>query len=875
MRWFVAAVLLLSSCPLMGAGLVRGEVVDASGAAVVSAEVLLRDALQVTVAKARTDERGRFELSGLSSGSYGLSVMAPRLAPARVQVAVRESETAEVRVMLRVSPVAAEVTVTAESGRVEAPENIAQRTNVIGLVEMADRFVNATVDALREEPGVDVQRTVPGMGAVAVRGLLGKNVAVYRDGVRYTTSAQRGGVSTFFQLNEATGLEAIEVLRGPNSAQYGSDSMGGTVHLISRASATPGWHGEFAPQYSSAAHSFGGAFNQAFTVGRLGAVLNLAARRANTLRTGAGIDSHAAVTRFLGLPSTVLGERQPDTAFTQYGGSWHSQWTLSPKHQVVTHYERGQVDGAKRPDQLSGGDGNLIADLRNLMLDFGYVRYAGFGVAGVDQVSVTGSFNAQREERINQGGNGNARGTITHQYEKTRVWGASGLAAKQWRGHQLVWGADSYREGIAAPSFTFNPANNAIALVRPRIPDGATYWMYGLFAQESWQVNRKVRVSGAIRWGGVRYESRGTALWPSDQVRTSAPSGRVGVVFAPVEQLRFFGHYSRGFRAPSTTDLGTVGLQGNGAFEASFADLATTGATIGDRADDQARSTGQPIERVRPETSDNYEGGAVWRSGRVRAEVSGFWINLGNTIVSQTLLLPPGAVGTRLGDQVIARQLPSGAVFVPASTGPVLIRSNFGGAQTYGWEQSSEVKISRSLSVAENVTWLYARDKATGRPPDIEGGTPPLMAFVRLRWAPESRRIWVEAYSTLAGRQDRLSSLALADRRVGATRSRANIASYFNNGAVARGLVVNGVLRATGENVAAVQNRVLGAANSAPMFTAIPGYGLFGVRTGWRLGERSRVFVDASNLFDRSHRGISWGMDGAGRSVTIAYRYQF
>jgi len=42
--------------------------------------------------------------------------------------------------------------------------------------------------------------------------------------VRYSTGAQRGGVNTFFDLVEPSSLETIEILRGPNSAEYGSDA---------------------------------------------------------------------------------------------------------------------------------------------------------------------------------------------------------------------------------------------------------------------------------------------------------------------------------------------------------------------------------------------------------------------------------------------------------------------------------------------------------------------------------------------------------------------------------------------------------------------------------------------------------------------------
>jgi hemoglobin/transferrin/lactoferrin receptor protein len=688
-------------------------------------------------------------------------------------------------------------------------------------------------------------------------------------------------VSTFFNLQDSANLDSLEVLRGPNSAQYGSDSMGGTLNLQSRGvgDGRSGWHGEMSPFYISAAHGFGGNLLTTYSQGRLGVTGNLIARRVNTLRTGGGLDSHAAVTRFLGLPSTVLHDRLQDTAFTQYGGMWRLQYTLSPRQQLVFHYERSQQDGSKRSDQLLGGDGNRIAEIRNIMLDFGYLRWTGAQMGPFDQASATLSFNSQREERVNQGGNGNPLGAITHQYERTTVWGTSFFGAKHWQRHDFLIGGDGYREGMTAPAFTYNPARGTTALSRPRIPDGARYMTYGLYLQDSWNplVSGRLRISGALRLGGASYHSRanGTGLWPDDSMAANSVTGRIGAVVRVAGPLRVHTHYSRGFRAPSVTDLGTVGLQGNGAFEAAFVDIAGRGATVGDRADDRAVSTGNAAARVRPESSDNYDAGFQFSSARARFEVTGFRIHLRDAVVSQTLILPPGAVGLRLGDQVVTRQLPTGAVFVPLSSAPVLTRANLGSAEIFGVEHRAEFAVARGWTFAENATWLYARDAETGLAPDIEGGIPPLTANFRLRYSPGAKRYWAEAYSTLAGRQDRLSSLALADRRTGATRSRANIAAFFGNGAVGQGLVAGGILVPTRETLTQVQNRVLGPANSAPLFNAIPGYALFGARAGWRASEHSDVFVDLSNVLDKSHRGVSWGADGAGRSVTLRYLLRF
>ena len=109
-------------------------------------------------------------------------------------------------------------------------------------LSMRKKFWTAATEVVAqvvdEEQGVNLQRTSPSLSAVFVRGLTGRNVAVYVDGVRYTTSAQRGGVGTFFSLIEPSSLEAVEILRGPNSSQYGSDAHGGVVNFISHSPST-------------------------------------------------------------------------------------------------------------------------------------------------------------------------------------------------------------------------------------------------------------------------------------------------------------------------------------------------------------------------------------------------------------------------------------------------------------------------------------------------------------------------------------------------------------------------------------------------------------------------------------------------------------
>lgn len=899
-----------------GRGAVAGTVRDASGASVAGAQVFLVSVQQAVLSTTQTDAEGRFSFADVAAGAYELRVTGRGFDNRRMPAKVSERETTEVAVVLEVNALAEQITVTAETGIAEDKARVPQSINVISEKSIQQRATAVLAQVADEEVGVSLQRTSPTIGSVLVRGLT--EVGVYVDGVRYTNSTQRGGINTFFNLNDPTSLRAVEVLRGPNTAQYGSDGLGGTVQLVSRQPAfgfdRPEWHGEFNNFFSGADLSYGSNALITYGTKRFGFLTNVMARRANTLRAGGGIDSHSAITRFLGLPSNITGEsRLTDTAFTQYGGTVHLNYAPTDDQQLIARYQRSQQDGGKRYDQTLGGDGNLIADLRNLMLDFGYVRYLKQGFGFFDNLSSTVSFNSQREERVNQGGQGNPLAAITHDKERTSAAGFSFFLDKQFsKRNSFVFGGDLYRDGVDAPSFTFQPTSLAnpdagtVTLTRPRVPDGSRYILAGVYVQDAHElIEKRLRLSGALRYNVASYRSRasnsplvnGRPLFPDDSLRVADFSGRIGAVATLTDGLNLAFNYSRGFRSPNITNLGSLGLVGVG-FQVSTADILGLGATVGTTADATAVSSGVGVSPLRSETSHNYELGLRFRRGRFDTELVGFVVDYADSIVRQTLILPQGAVGRTLGSQIIERQNANGAVFVPLSTSPVLVQANFANTRLKGFEYEIDYHFTDEWLFGANYSYVHAADRESGLSPNLGGGgIPPQLGFLRLRYQPNRKSYWIEAYTSLAGRQDRLSTLDLSDRRTGAARSRAQIQNFFRRGACVRGLTTRGsneqcltaggTLIATGETLRQVQDRLLpiGATingvridddqTAVPLFSAIPGYGLFNLRGGYRFNEAQEITFDFENIGDKSHRAPGWGVDGPGRSITARYQFRF
>src|SRR5262245_3039878 len=255
-----------AATPTVEGSELAGVVKDSTGAFVPQAAVTLLNARQSAVASTTTDEQGRFVLKGAPAGSYELRVTSGRGFASRSK-AVRvssapESENSRIEITLGAESLTAEVTIAADVGVVQSLDQTTQQVNVIDARRLGERAKSVLAQAAQEEPGLQLQRTSATMGAIFVRGLTGAKVVNYVDGIRFSTAAARGGVNTFFNLNDASNLRAVEVIRGPNGAQFGSDSIGGSVQLVSQTPLfTAGKtevHGQISSHYNSADHGFGG-----------------------------------------------------------------------------------------------------------------------------------------------------------------------------------------------------------------------------------------------------------------------------------------------------------------------------------------------------------------------------------------------------------------------------------------------------------------------------------------------------------------------------------------------------------------------------------------------------------------------------------------
>ncbi|MCZ8374192.1 MAG: TonB-dependent receptor [Beijerinckiaceae bacterium] len=124
-----------------------------------------------------------------------------------------------------------------------SPTSIQRTGSAITVIRAEDiqkTHSGSLVDALRFVPGLDITET-GGPGAstsVRIRGTNPGQVLVLVDGVRINDASSANGETDFGGIPGGL-VERIEVLRGPQSALYGSDAMGGVVNIITRRGRGP------------------------------------------------------------------------------------------------------------------------------------------------------------------------------------------------------------------------------------------------------------------------------------------------------------------------------------------------------------------------------------------------------------------------------------------------------------------------------------------------------------------------------------------------------------------------------------------------------------------------------------------------------------
>jgi len=284
---------------------------------------------------------------------------------------------------------------------------------------------------------------------------------------------------------------------------------------------------------------------------------------------------------------------------------------------------------------------------------------------------------------------------------------------------QVVLGA----RGPAAVVFPELLPLGAPSVSKPTRVPNASFSDFGAFAQDEWDLNRKVRLVAGVRVDGYKVNTEATtgynigaviagtkpAIDPAtlpnpagDSISRTAFTGDIGLVVKQSERLSFIAHYGRSYRHPNLEEL-----------------LFAGPATIGSIA---------PNITVGPEKGDNIDLGLKFRSSKVQGSLSYFNNKYSDFISTEiTALTASSSVSQAINFADVRIQGFEGDVQSSWSQGPAIV-SVFANAAYNKGEVLKGTNPLTKLSIA-------------GTPQD---NITPLKAIAGLRLSDKKEHFWGE-----------------------------------------------------------------------------------------------------------------------------------
>ena len=97
--------------------------------------------------------------------------------------------------------------------------------------QIVEKGARTTPEALQGVSGVFIQKTNHGGGSAFLRGLTGNQTLIVLDGIRLNNAIYRYGPNQYLNTIDMFTVDKIDVLKGIGAVEYGSDAIGGVIHV--------------------------------------------------------------------------------------------------------------------------------------------------------------------------------------------------------------------------------------------------------------------------------------------------------------------------------------------------------------------------------------------------------------------------------------------------------------------------------------------------------------------------------------------------------------------------------------------------------------------------------------------------------------------
>ena len=222
MKKFIIALILGFSAVLQAQNTLSGTVTDLRNQPIKGVSVYASELYKGTT----TDENGKYTFFNLPNRNLKISFAFAGFATQNKTVSNLENENTLNVILEEAIFEMDEVIVSTAFNKIQS-QNV-KKVEHESIKNLQRKGTATLIEGLATIPGVSQVSTGTSIGKPVIRGLSGNRVLVYSQGVRIEN--QQFGDEHGLGLNDS-GIESVEVIKGPASLLYGSDALGGVLYF--------------------------------------------------------------------------------------------------------------------------------------------------------------------------------------------------------------------------------------------------------------------------------------------------------------------------------------------------------------------------------------------------------------------------------------------------------------------------------------------------------------------------------------------------------------------------------------------------------------------------------------------------------------------
>lgn len=655
-----------------------------------------------------TDSAGNFSFSTLAPGNYRLIFSHIGYFKNQIYVNLISNSAKSLQIFLTPKTIFLQEIVSTASRRTETIFKSHQSVDLANEEKIAVRTSPNTADALREIPGVLVQKTTAGHGSPIIRGLIGKDVLLLYNGIRLNKPTFRFGANQYMNTINVEGLDQIEIVKGPGSVMYGSDAIGGLINMVSPEMSFDDNDQKFRTtvslRYGSADNSR--IFNAAVSK-RTGRILLLAAfgaREIGNLQAG-----------------KKIGVQKP-TGYDEWDTNFKIGYQINETTSFDLDFLTVFQNAVPRYDKYETGQyQTFVYDPQNRYLTAFTLRSNPSNCRWINSLQWNFSYQLEQEGTVEIKTDQSA--VTKNQNDLTTLGSTLQIYSILSANHILTYGYELYWDKIKSSQTTED--NGAIERLRGNFPDGSSYTSLGLFLNDNYIINQNFDLTAGVRWSQIFLSSQLGEPFGNYDGKFSDLTGTIGLSYRPKFGFNFVINYAKGFRAPNFND--TVALK-----------VSNSGVDA-------------PNPGLAPEKCHNFEAGIKLNQEKFTGSLFLFYNRLIDIIdryrgsYNGHGFFDENRNGVRDSDEVDIYQ-----------------KRNATRTYIAGWELSGNIKLSSQLAFNGFLFWTYGQNITFNEP---MSRIPPLMGMAAIVYQPKNF-LQLEPFFRAAQNQDRLSARDIDDSRI-------------------------------------------------------------------------------------------------------------